>query len=152
MTGANSVYDISYNNVSADNLSPLEMNPSDGTACFNGLATKITFTFPAGTTLNDNVIFGIAYNTSTNGYTPEGYVGNHPENSLNIATYPGTGTGLVAVAPSVGTWSPDGLSVYAAHSVAGGGSGVFTGPTTAVSTQMNDFGGYMPAVEIAATN
>jgi hypothetical protein len=28
MTGANSVYDISYNNVSADNLSPLEMNPS----------------------------------------------------------------------------------------------------------------------------
>ncbi len=120
----------------------------DGSACYNGKAFDITFTF-SGQTLPDEAIFGIAYNTDTNGYTPLGGSGS-PMDSLNIASYPGTGDGSTAVAPSVGAWVPDGLNVYAAPSTAGGGSGVFAGPTTSVSSQMNGFGGYMPAVQITA--
>ena len=125
----------------------------DGTACFNGLAHDVTFIF-AAETLPDNAIFGISYNSDTNGYSPL-HGSNSPTDSLNIAVYPdpGTGPGTPAVAPSVGTWLPDGLQVYGAHSVADGGSGVFTGPETNVSNDMTGpFGGYMPAVQITATN
>jgi hypothetical protein len=123
----------------------------DGAVCKNGLANKITFTF-SGQTLPNSVIFGIAYNTSTNGYTPEG-PGNHPEDSLNIATYPGTDmNGGTEVAPVLGTWVPNGLSVYGARSAADGGTGVFAGPVTTVSSDMGPFGSLMPAVQIKATN
>ena len=123
----------------------------DGTTCKNGLANNITFTF-AGQTLPNTVIFGIAYNTSTNGYGPLGPSSNGPVDSLNIATYPGTGDGTSAVAPAVGTWLPDGLSVYAARSTVDTGTGVFAGPTTTVSSDMvGPFGGLMPAVQIVAS-
>lgn len=132
-----------------NNYAPNAVKWFDGATCYNGKAANITFTF-SGETLPDSVIFGISYNTSTNGYAPVGAGNGGPLDSLNVATYPGTGVGTPAVAPSVGTWLPDGLSVYAANSVAGGGSGLFTGPTTSVSSQMNGFGGYMPAVQITA--
>ena len=55
--------------------------------CFNGLTTNITFNAsdftPADPTLPATVIYGIAYNTDTNGYHPLGPV-NSPANSLNI--------------------------------------------------------------------
>jgi hypothetical protein len=38
--------------------------------CFNGMATNVTFNFPAGTTLPDQVVYGIAYDTSHYGYNP----------------------------------------------------------------------------------
>jgi hypothetical protein len=40
-------------------------------SCFNGLANNITFTFPTTVTLPANVIYGIAYNTSDYGTTPQ---------------------------------------------------------------------------------
>src|SRR6185295_7759537 len=41
----------------------------DGTTCFNGLANNITFNL-SGLTVPDEVIFGVAYNTTHYGYTP----------------------------------------------------------------------------------
>ena len=42
--------------------------------CFNGFATNITFDAsnftPANPTLPGTVIYGIAYDTTTNGYNP----------------------------------------------------------------------------------
>ena len=82
--------------------------------------------------------------------------------SLNVATYPGTGNGTVAVAPSVGSFTPDGLSGYLADENAGfymdngaGGLGVFrldTGPSWNASVSNGPYGGYEPAVKITATN
>jgi len=58
-------------------------------ACHNGLATNITFNAgnftPANPTLPVTLIYGIAHNTDTNGYSPLGPV-NSPANSLNIGT------------------------------------------------------------------
>ena len=55
--------------------------------CHNGFATNITFNAsnftPANPTLPVTLIYGIAYNTDTNGYSPLGTV-NSPANSLNI--------------------------------------------------------------------
>jgi hypothetical protein len=39
-------------------------------ACQNSISTVLTFTFPAGTTLPDNVIWTVQYNTSNSGYDP----------------------------------------------------------------------------------
>ena len=111
----------------------------------HGLATNITFTF-AGETLNNTGIFGIAYNTSTNGYSPEG-VGSHPEDSLNVATEPGTG---VAAAPLfAGNWLPDSSHGYVANSSP---ASVFIGSGPATQFSAGDtFAGYLPAVQITAT-
>ena len=35
-----------------------------------GLAVVVDFVFPAGTTLPDTLIWGIAYNTESSGYDP----------------------------------------------------------------------------------
>ena len=51
------------------------------------------FEFPAGITLPDTLIWGIAYNTEPSGYDPMGETG--PFNFLNV--------GLSAVAPTIGT-------------------------------------------------
>lgn len=118
----------------------------DGTGCVNGLAVNVSFTFDGTVTLPDNVIFGVAFNSDHHGYSPLGGT-NSPTDSLNIGTYPGTGDGTVAVAPSVGAWLPDGLSTYASTD-----GTPFAGPTTAVNSSMNDFGGYMPPVQITASN
>ena len=75
----------------------------DGTACKNGLASDITFTFPSGTTLGNTAIFGIAYNTDNHGYSPINGSGS-PLDSLNIGMYPGTGP--AATTPIVGTFLP----------------------------------------------
>ena len=121
----------------------------NGTTCFNGLANNITFTF-AGETVSNTAIFGITFNTRDYGYTPIGGTGG-PTDSLNIATYPGTG---VETAPSVGTWLPDGHSTYLSTGNAGGPSGPFTGPVTLMPSgdPSDNFAGYMPAVKITATN
>jgi hypothetical protein len=63
-------------------------------ACVHGYAFNIDFDFSAdGITLPDEVIYGIAYNTSHYGNTPLGV--NGPYNSLNLS--------LTADAPTVGT-------------------------------------------------
>jgi hypothetical protein len=120
----------------------------DGAACFNGKAGNITFTF-AGEALPNSAIFGITFDTSNYGYSPLVSSGN-PTDSLNVATYPGTG---ILTAPSVGTWLPDGQSTYLSTGPANGPSGPFAGPVTQMPTGPSDnFDGYMPAVRITATN
>jgi hypothetical protein len=129
-----------------------------GASCSHGLATNITFTF-GGETMPDNAIFGISFNTTDHGYSPTGVAGA-PYDSLNVATYPGTGSGTVGVAPAVGAWLPDGLSGYLADTYPGfymdnGAAGLGTfrldqAPTT--NTQANGpYGGYEPAVQIVAS-
>ena len=116
----------------------------DGTACFNGKAMNVTFNF-AGETLPDKVIFGITFNTSNFGYAPLG-AGNHPTDSLNIATYPGNG---VSTPAEVGSWVPDDVSAYVAN---GAANTPFAGPVTNMPTGPgDDFVGFMPSVQIFTT-
>jgi hypothetical protein len=71
---------------------------SDG-KCYHGFASTITFDLrnagPGGTpvSLPSTLVFGVAYNTNTHGYSPIGLPG--PYESLNV--------GLTTAGPSVGT-------------------------------------------------
>jgi hypothetical protein len=65
----------------------------DGTMCVTGLAVVVDFVFPPGTTLPDTLIWGIAYNTGSGGYSPIGTPG--PYDSLNV--------GAFTVNPTIGT-------------------------------------------------
>jgi hypothetical protein len=119
----------------------------DSTTCFNGKAVNITFTFPAGTTLPGAAIFGVTFSTRDSGYSPLGGTGG-PTDSLNIATYPGTGTATQAV---VGTWLPNATSSYL--SPRGASTLVGLAAVTQMPTGPSDnFVGYEPAVQITATN
>jgi hypothetical protein len=64
---------------------------SDGN-CYNGLAFTVTFDL-TGTTVPDQIIYGLAFNTTTWGYNPTGQPG--PYESLNF--------GLATVAPTTGS-------------------------------------------------
>jgi hypothetical protein len=64
---------------------------SDGN-CYNGYAFTITFDF-TGTTVPDQIIYGVAYNTNSWGYAPIGQPG--PYESLNF--------GLARVPPTTGS-------------------------------------------------
>lgn len=72
-----------------------------GGTCYNGMATNVTFDF-SGVIAPDEVIYGLAFNTETHGYSPTGIPG--PYNSLNFGLNDITG-------PSVGT-DMDSDSVY----------------------------------------
>ncbi len=63
---------------------------SDG-SCYNGLAFTVTFDF-TGTTVPDQIIYGLAFNTTTYGSQPTGQLG--PYDSLNF--------GLTTAAPTTG--------------------------------------------------
>jgi hypothetical protein len=116
--------------------------------CQYSISTLLTFTFPSGTTLPSQVIWTVAYNTSTAGYAPLG-TGNAcnaldqgcPYDSLNVGvmTYPG--------APYVGTdVDPDGTVINSQSSGdtcgAATGSLVFATPC---------WSGYTPLGEISTT-
>ena len=119
----------------------------DGTACKNGKAVNITFTFPAGTTLPAAAIFGVTFNTTSSGYSPLG-AGSHPTDSLNIATYPANDVATQAVA---GTWLPDDTHSYLSPRTAATIIGL--GAVANMPTGSGDnFVSYMPAVKITATN
>jgi hypothetical protein len=66
---------------------------SNGTSCFNGFGTQITFNPLAGVTLPNKVIVSVAYNTSHYGYAPYGEAttcytsaGGCGYDSLNVGT------------------------------------------------------------------
>ena len=61
--------------------------------CLNGRAVVVDFVFPAGTILPDTLIWGIAYNAASGGYSPIGSPG--PYDSLNV--------GAFTINPTVGT-------------------------------------------------
>jgi hypothetical protein len=86
--------------------------------CYNGYAFQITFDF-TGTTVPNQIIYGVAYNTNTWGYAPIGQPG--PYESLNF--------GLAQVQPTTGTnpfpdtayWNTATAANYADGGVAGVG-------------------------------
>lgn len=121
----------------------------DGSACKNGLANNIIFSFPSGTTLPNSAIFGITFNSDNFGYTHIGGSGA-PTDSLNIATYPGTDLdGLTSVPALVGSWMPDNVHSYASI---GSVPTTFIGSSPITSAGgFGPFGSLMPAVQITAT-
>jgi hypothetical protein len=99
-------------------------------ACFNGLATTITFSF-TGVTLPDKIVYGIAYNTSHYGYQPFGestacYTssGGCGYDSLNIALSQDPTNVAVGSDPNPGTvWQS---AVYGSDYCDGGTAGTGT--------------------------
>jgi hypothetical protein len=107
--------------------------------CFSGLASLVTFDFN-GESLPNNVIFGLAFNTTDHGYAPTGVPG--PYNSLNFGL---AGSAANPGVPSVGTdVNPDGLEWNTSFPgfLTTGVAGTF-GPDT-------DWTPYLPAVRLEA--
>jgi hypothetical protein len=82
----------------------------DGSSCYNGKAFKISFDLNNNVTLPDNVIIGVAYNTTHHGYAPIGESASCyatpqgcPYDSLNIGT---------SGAPTVGSSEPTDQDAY----------------------------------------
>jgi hypothetical protein len=65
-------YRPSADNVNCTGADLGEWYDKPSKTCFNGLANNISFDIDPHVTLPDSVVFGIAYNTSTAGYTPYG--------------------------------------------------------------------------------
>ncbi|MGC8491908.1 MAG: hypothetical protein ACP5SH_09235 [Syntrophobacteraceae bacterium] len=115
------------------------LRPDTWTA--NGILFNVTFDFAGlGVTLPDQIVYGLAFNTTDHGYNPTGVSG--PYDSLNF--------GLNTVDPSIGTdvnpgdvfWNTSYAGFYADKGVAG------------VSTfrQDTDWSPYVPAIEFDALN
>jgi hypothetical protein len=121
--------------------------------CFNGLASNVTFDFSSqNVQLPDNVVYGIAYNTSHFGPNPIGQSvacytssGGCPYDSLNIALAPQVSVGSKPFPDTVVQ-----NTLVAAFYCDGGAGGVGTmrldSPTNAC------WGGFVPAVQFTATN
>ena len=93
---------------------------ASNTLCYNGLAFEITFALD--TVVPDRIVYGIAYNTNTWGYTPIGTPG--PYDSLNV----GIPTGQLAttgtdVSPDQVFWNTKYAPFYADGGA--GGTGTF---------------------------
>jgi hypothetical protein len=120
----------------------------DGHNCYNGKAFPIKFDLD-GVTLPDDVIIGVAYNTSDYGAQPMGTgTACHstpqgcPYDSLNVGTNP---------TPSVGDAQPTADDAYYNTSFAGfycdsgaGGSGTFR-------LDVGCWTGYLPAIKVEAS-
>jgi hypothetical protein len=92
---------IPWRPASAGCADPTAWLAADG-GCYHGLAFTVTFDF-TGVTVPDQIIYGLAFNTNTWGYTPTNAAG--PYESLNF--------GLAEVPPSVGS-NPVPGTAYAA--------------------------------------
>jgi hypothetical protein len=102
--------------------------------CYNGLAHEVTFILPAGSNLPSELIWSIAFNTSTHGYNPIGTSG--PYDSLNV------GADTLSGVTAFGTNNePDGAFVNSTWSGAYGDNGA-----AGVGTFRDDTGwsGYQP--------
>jgi hypothetical protein len=127
--------------------------------CFNGFGTTITFNF-SGITVPNEVVYGIAYNTSTNGYSPYGYdtacyasSGGCGYDSLNIALSQDTSNVTVGSDPNPGTlWQ---YSNYGNEYCDGGTAGTGSFRLDSPGTGCWSVGGsgapyYVPAVQFKA--
>lgn len=119
----------------------------DGTTCYNGKAFKISFDLD-GVTLPDNVIIGVAYNTSHYGYAPIGNTTCNatpqgcPYDSLNVGTNP---------TPSVGTAEPTPDDAYYNTSFAGFYCDGGTGGTGTFRLDEDCWTGFLPAFKVEAS-
>jgi hypothetical protein len=112
---------------------------SDGN-CYNGLAFEATFDF-TGTTVPDQLIYGLAFNTTTWGYTPTGVAG--PYESLNFGyndvSPPSVGSQPL---PDTAYWNTETAGDY----TDGGAAGV------GIFRQDTGWSGYSGAVSFDATS
>jgi hypothetical protein len=120
-------------------------------SCYNGKAFNITFDLNGqGVVAPDSLIFGIAYNTSDYGAAPlrASAPNGGPYDSLNVATFPGTGDGTTATQPSVGTF-PHPLGTYLDSDWPGayGDGGATTGTFRFDSSS---WGSFQPAAQFTA--
>lgn len=124
----------------------------DGTSCFNGKAANVTFDFTnQNITLPNQVIIGIAYNTSNYGYSPIGTqpctstVEGCPYDSLNVALVnPAiTQTAGVNPAPSDAYFNTQTASWYCD----GGAGGVGT-----FRLDAGCWAGFKPSLKVTAGN
>ena len=65
-------FDIPYRPSAAGLPTCADGRWSNGTTCFNGLATPVTFEFPSTPVVPTNLIWTVAYNTTHHGYSPIG--------------------------------------------------------------------------------
>ncbi|MEO5965651.1 MAG: right-handed parallel beta-helix repeat-containing protein [Candidatus Limnocylindrales bacterium] len=121
---------------------------SDGN-CYNGMAFNITFDL-GGQVVPDSVIVGVAYNTSDYGAAPlrSSTPAGGPYDSLNVATFPGTGDGNTATPALVGSLtSPLGTYLDSLWAGAYGDGGAITGT---FRLDPVSWGGYQPAIQVSA--
>lgn len=120
----------------------------DGHNCYSGKAFDISFNLD-NVTLPDNVIIGVAYDTSDYGAhplgdatachaTPQGC----PYDSLNVGTNP---------SPSVGTSEPDSDSAYYNTTFAGFYGDNGAGGTGTFRLDSGNWTGYLPAFKVEAS-
>lgn len=124
---------------------------SDGTACYNGLATPITFDATAGgVTWPDKVIVSLAYNTTHHGATPYGE-GTACSTSDGGCGYDSLNVGLVGDAPTVGSQPTPGdayqSSTWAAAYCDNGADGTGT-----FRQDVGCWTGFQPAFEVTPTS
>ena len=113
------------------------------TNCFNGLATQVTFDLSAfNLTAPTNLVWGVSYNTSTNGYTPIGVPG--PYDSLNV--------GAEGFGATVGTDVNQGVAWLAGgnYPYCDGGAGGHTFRPDVGCAVGSDWTGYTPEINITA--
>jgi len=119
----------------------------DGTTCYSGKAFTISFNLN-GVTLPDNVIIGVAYNTSHYGYSP---IGNTACNatpqgcaydSLNVGTNP---------TPSVGSAEPTINDAYYNSSTASNYCDAGVGGVGTFRLDSDCWTDYLPAFKVEAS-
>lgn len=119
----------------------------DGTECLNGKAFTISFSL-SGVTLPDDVIIGVAYNTSHYGSSPIGTTACNstpqgcPYDSLNVGTAP---------SPSVGTAEPSADDAYLDSTWGGAYCDSGAGGTGTFRLDAGCWTGYLPAFKVEAS-
>jgi uncharacterized repeat protein (TIGR01451 family) len=120
---------------------PTRWRASDGN-CYGGLAFKVTFDF-TGTVVPNQLIYGVAINTSTFGAAPVGVVG--PYDGLNF--------GFAQVPPSIGSNPfPDSAFLNAAdgggyNDGGSGGSGTFRRDPSTTPTPADSWAPFSGAIQ-----
>jgi len=99
----------------------------NGTTCYNGFASPVTFDFAAGTVLPSRLIWTISYNTTHHGYQPIGAAAcgsNCPYDSLNVgaATLTPSPTHGTDVDPAGIFWNTSFAGFYCDGGVGGAGT------------------------------
>lgn len=146
LASSTDTFTMPYRPSSGDCASATQWYDEESDACVTGYAFPISFTF-TGVTLPDEVIVGVAYNTSHHGVAPLGTAtacygtpAGCPYDSLNVGTSP---------AATVGTPLPTADDVYLdstwtdAYCDSALGTGSFR-------LDAGCWGGYLPALQVSA--